>query len=42
MMNPMNNLLKVKNCFNNSNNNNNNNKSLIVYVNHALLDFYLS
>ena len=26
---------------NNNNNNNNNNKSLIVYVNHALLGFYL-
>ena len=25
----------------NNNNNNNNNKSLIVYVNHALLGFYL-
>ena len=37
-MNPMNNLLKGDN--NNNNNNNNNNKSLIVYVNHALLGFY--
>ena len=34
MMNPMNNSLKAKNYFNN-------NKSLIVYVNHAWLGFYL-
>ena len=33
-MNPMNNLLKAKKYFNN-------NKSLIVYINHALLGFYL-
>ena len=32
-MNPMNNLLKAKKYFNN-------NKSLTMYVNHALLDFY--
>ena len=32
---------KFKKYLNNNNNNNNNNKSLIVYVNHALLGFYL-
>ena len=41
MMNKFKKYLNNNNSNNNNNNNNNNNKSLIVYVNHALLGFYL-